>query len=67
MKQNNKSDEDVVTTHHTMEIAVALVFAAVAVALHFIYSVNAVSALVAGVLKGLISPRSAPARYTRRR
>jgi putative tricarboxylic transport membrane protein len=31
MKRNNKSDEDVVTTHHTMEIAVALVFAVVAV------------------------------------
>jgi glycosyltransferase involved in cell wall biosynthesis len=40
-------------------------FAASAVLLHFIYSVNAVAALGVGALQGLVSPRSEPARYTR--
>lgn len=42
-------------------------FGAAAVLLHFIYSVNAVAALMIGALQGLLSPRSEPARYTRRR
>ena len=39
-------------------------FEASAIPLHFIYSVNAVAALAAGSMQGLVSRRSAPARYT---
>ncbi|HEX5577104.1 MAG TPA: glycosyltransferase, partial [Gemmatimonadaceae bacterium] len=42
-------------------------FAASAMPLHFIYSVNAVAALTVGALQGWFSPRSEPARYTRPR
>jgi putative tricarboxylic transport membrane protein len=35
MTQHNRSDEDAVTTHHTMEIVVALIFAALAAVVMF--------------------------------